>query len=299
METLRRASPSLIIARGSVNDVEAMEALKRAVGGGLGKHGQKEKRAKVNKYANAVKAPAVDPMEETVAASKKYEEEQVASRRRKFGQFESDEDDEDAEYDAEEEAAEEAAYLAEEEARYLAEEAEGGGGEGLNDEDGAETRAEAARAARKSQRSRKSFPDNARIDPYDPTTFGFVYLGAVLGAHGLNGELKVRVLSDFGAERLGKGAKLHLKEPRRRFPKEHKVSGGRPAGGAASDTWLVKLQGVRSREEAAKLQGNTLFVWRDDRSQALARSGLPCWNRHASTPLELACVSNCQVCVHD
>jgi len=248
VENFRQPRLSPIIARGSVNDANSMEELKRAVGGGLGKHGQKEKRTKVNKYANAVKAPPVDPMEETVAASKKY---------------------------AEEEAAQEAAYLAEEEARYLAERGEGEDDDELDEKEAAQARAEAARAARQEAqkgRNKKSFPDNAKIDPYDPTTFGFTYLGAVLGAHGLGGELKVRVLSDFGVERFRKGAKLHLKDPQRRFPKEYKVIGGRSAGsGPSNDAWLVKLSGVRTREEAAKLQGSTLFVWRDDRSQALAR----------------------------
>lgn len=278
IESARQPRPSLIIARGSVNDANSLEELKRAVGGGLGKHGQKEKRTKVNKFANAVKAPSVDPMEETVASSKKYQEEQDAIRRRKFGRFEDDDEDEDDEmdeYDAAEEAAEEAAYLAEEEARYLAERGEGNDDDELDEKGAAKARAEAARTARQEAqkgRNKKSFPDNAKIDPYDPTTFGFTYLGAVLGAHGLGGELKVRVLSDFGAERFRKGAKLHLKEPQRRFPKEFRVIGGRPAGGGPSNSaWLVKLSGVRTREEAAKLQGNTLFVWRDDRSQALAR----------------------------
>ena len=278
VENFRQPRLSPIIARGSVNDANSMEELKRAVGGGLGKHGQKEKRTKVNKYANAVKAPPVDPMEETVAASKKYAEEQEAIRRRKFGRFEDDDEDEDDEmddYDAEEEAAQEAAYLAEEEARYLAERGEGEDDDELDEKEAAQARAEAARAARQEAqkgRNKKSFPDNAKIDPYDPTTFGFTYLGAVLGAHGLGGELKVRVLSDFGVERFRKGAKLHLKDPQRRFPTEYKVIGGRSAGsGPSNDAWLVKLSGVRTREEAAKLQGSTLFVWRDDRSQALAR----------------------------
>ena len=186
-----------------------------------------------------------------------------------------DEDDEMDDYDAEEEAAQEAAYLAEEEARYLAERGEGEDDDELDEKEAAQARAEAARAARQEAqkgRNKKSFPDNAKIDPYDPTTFGFTYLGAVLGAHGLGGELKVRVLSDFGVERFRKGAKLHLKDPQRRFPKEYKVIGGRSAGsGPSNDAWLVKLSGVRTREEAAKLQGSTLFVWRDDRSQALAR----------------------------
>jgi hypothetical protein len=54
--------------------------------------------------------------------------------------------------------------------------------------------AELAAAERKdAKRDRGSvlFPDEVDIDPYDPTTFGFMEVGVVLGAHGVKGELKV------------------------------------------------------------------------------------------------------------
>jgi hypothetical protein len=49
---------------------------------------------------------------------------------------------------------------------------------------------EAAEGVR--ERGLVEFPDETDIDPYDPTTFGFVEVGVVLGAHGVHGELKVR-----------------------------------------------------------------------------------------------------------
>ena len=40
------------------------------------------------------------------------------------------------------------------------------------------------------------------LDPYDPLSFGFVEVGYIWKPHGLKGEVKVRTVSDFGAERL-------------------------------------------------------------------------------------------------
>ena len=90
-----------------------------------------------------------------------------------------------------------------------------------------------------------------------------------MGAHGLHGEVKVKLTSDFAAERLRRGARVHLKEPQRRFPKEHGVVGGRPFGGQGKQLWLLGLEGVHSREKAAMLQSHLLFVWRADRKQSL------------------------------
>ena len=37
------------------------------------------------------------------------------------------------------------------------------------------------------------------MDAYqNPNTFGFVYVGVILGAHGLKGEIKIRTDTDFG-----------------------------------------------------------------------------------------------------
>ena len=57
------------------------------------------------------------------------------------------------------------------------------------------------KAERVRERGARIYPDEALIDPYDPSTFGFVFVGTVLGAHGLSGELKVRAVSDFAQER--------------------------------------------------------------------------------------------------
>ena len=61
------------------------------------------------------------------------------------------------------------------------------------------------------------YPDAASVDQRDPTTFGFVEIGRVLGAHGVRGELKVATESDFALERLCKPGPRWLRRPRRRL----------------------------------------------------------------------------------
>jgi hypothetical protein len=41
------------------------------------------------------------------------------------------------------------------------------------------------------------FPDNKDIDPSDPTSFGFIEIGTVVGPHGVYGEIKVKSSSGF------------------------------------------------------------------------------------------------------
>jgi len=51
------------------SDSSDLDALRRAVGGGVGKHGAVSRRERANKYAP--KAPVADPFEQAVASSKK------------------------------------------------------------------------------------------------------------------------------------------------------------------------------------------------------------------------------------
>jgi len=42
-----------------------------------------------------------------------------------------------------------------------------------------------------------AFPDNKDINPNEPSSFGFIEIGTVLGPHGVHGEIKVKSSSDF------------------------------------------------------------------------------------------------------
>ena len=62
--------------------------------------------------------------------------------------------------------------------------------QGLDVEDLNAVLAEERRDAKR-ERGVVEYPEEGGFDPYDPTTFGFVEVGLVLGAHGIKGELKV------------------------------------------------------------------------------------------------------------
>lgn len=75
----------------------------------------------------------------------------------------------------------------------------------------------------------------------------------MVGIHGLRGELKVAADTDF-PERFAAGSLLWVDARDRR-----EVESGRPHKGR----WLVKLRGVDTPEQAARLRGHTLEAPRD------------------------------------
>ncbi|KAG5184501.1 RimM N-terminal domain-containing protein, partial [Tribonema minus] len=114
------------------------------------------------------------------------------------------------------------------------------------------------------ERGLVEFPDEVEIDPYDPTTFGFVEVGVVLGAHGVRGEIKVRCSTGFGDDRLCRGGNRHVKAPNRRYPRKVKLLQGRLQ---REDVYIVSLDGVSSREQAAKLREHVMYVAADERPE--------------------------------
>ena len=72
----------------------------------------------------------------------------------------------------------------------------------------------------------------------------------MLGAHGIRGELKCRIVTDFPSRRFKRGTTLLIRgEP-------HKIQGARIQGG----TVLLKLEDVSDRDVAAALRGAEIEV---------------------------------------
>jgi 16S rRNA processing protein RimM len=115
----------------------------------------------------------------------------------------------------------------------------------------------------KRDRNKRIFPDNKSIDPYDPTTYGYVELGTILGPHGVHGLLKVAAVTDF-PERLCKSGIRHLKAPNRRSPREIRIVEGRHRLG---NEYLVKLEHVGDRNDALKLRGSVLYARQEERPE--------------------------------
>lgn len=120
---------------------------------------------------------------------------------------------------------------------------------------------EAPAVAQTRERNVWLYPDEAHIDQRDPTTFGFVEIGRILGAHGVRGELKVSTDSDFAVERLCTPGVRWLRRPKRRAPREVRLAHGR--AGPGSGMFIIRLEDVARRDEAQALKGSYLYSRRE------------------------------------
>lgn len=110
------------------------------------------------------------------------------------------------------------------------------------------------------------FPDNRDIDPYDPTTYGYIELGTILGAHGVKGEVKLNAVTDF-PERLCRPGLRHLKMPNRRSPRRIQLLEGRHR---MDREYLIRFEGVADREAASQMRGFVLYAREEERPQELS-----------------------------
>lgn len=107
------------------------------------------------------------------------------------------------------------------------------------------------------------FPDTKDIDPYDPTTFGYIEIAQVIGAHGVHGWIKVRSTTDFGLERLCTPGKIrHLKPAKKRAPRPVVLIEGRPT---KEDEYLIQLQDIQDRDAAQRLRGSILYARQEEK----------------------------------
>jgi 16S rRNA processing protein RimM len=117
-----------------------------------------------------------------------------------------------------------------------------------------------------------NFPDNKDIDPYDPTTFGYVTLGTIASAHGVHGWVKVAA-SEADPSSLSPlaqpGMTLHVKLPRKRAPRAVRLVAGRHC---VADEYLCLLDGSYTRDDALKLRGATLYTTRQEDDDARRQS---------------------------
>lgn len=128
----------------------------------------------------------------------------------------------------------------------------------------------------KRKRNKRFFPDTKAIDPYDPTTYGYIELGTIIGAHGVHGLMKLTSITDFSQHRLCQPGIRHIKPPNRRSPREVQLVEGRPIGteGATigtdnNPTYLIRLETVDDREEALKMRGCVLYALEEEKVDEL------------------------------
>ncbi|GAA3634432.1 ribosome maturation factor RimM [Lactobacillus hamsteri] len=75
----------------------------------------------------------------------------------------------------------------------------------------------------------------------------------IINTHGLNGELKVSLITDFPEERFSAGSELALKDDTDRVLT---VKKGRPF----KQFWLVEFEEITDIDQAEKLKGKTLVI---------------------------------------
>jgi 16S rRNA processing protein RimM len=100
------------------------------------------------------------------------------------------------------------------------------------------------------------FPNNKDINPYDPTTFGFVEIGSIMAPHGVHGWVKVQGCTDFPERLTRPGMPLHMKAARKRAPRKFTLAAGKFLG---NDQFLIQLQGYYNRTASETLKGSTLY----------------------------------------
>ena len=107
-----------------------------------------------------------------------------------------------------------------------------------------------------------TFDDLTLLDPNDPLSFGYSQIGSIIGPHGVKGEIKVKVDTDFADEHLASGSVLFMRKPNRKTPRPIVLVSGRRQVG---DVFLIKIKGITSRIGAATFTGYDIFVDASDR----------------------------------
>jgi len=119
---------------------------------------------------------------------------------------------------------------------------------------------------------RATWPEGSTVDPHDPESFGFSFVGEVIGTHGLHGDVKVRIDDDlyltgfeFNDVLLRraysnwdeKPKRVHLKAPHRRFPRAFRILRGFKVN---NRIYGLRLHGVDDVNEAAQMAGYKVYT---------------------------------------
>lgn len=118
----------------------------------------------------------------------------------------------------------------------------------------------------KQKKLQLAFPDNKDIDPNDPSSFGFVEIGTVVGAHGVHGQVKVKSTSDFPARFTEPGLR-YFKPHNKRAPRKIVLLEGKPS---KEGEYIVELDDVKNREDAKRLRGGSLYVRIEERDAVMS-----------------------------
>ena len=103
------------------------------------------------------------------------------------------------------------------------------------------------------------YPNINEINPYDPSTFGYVEIGTILGSHGVHGYIKVKGCTDYPQRLTTSGNLLHIKSKNKRAPRPITITNGKQIGSTTDESYLIQIQGIYNRTSADLLKGSTLY----------------------------------------
>jgi 16S rRNA processing protein RimM len=135
------------------------------------------------------------------------------------------------------------------------------------------------------------FENVSSIIPSDAYTFGYVKIGTISSPHGVKGEVKLIMETDFAEERLKAGSVLYVKRPYRRSPRPIRVTNSRQQVG---NVYLVSFDSVKTRLGATALKDFLVYIRQEDRPELgideyLIRDlvGLDCYLANADNKNEI------------
>lgn len=100
--------------------------------------------------------------------------------------------------------------------------------------------------------------DIQKIDPLDPSTYGFSEVGTVLGPHGIKGEVKVEISDlSFANGILQANSIIYIKNPNRRSPRAIVVLAGKKQ---IDSMYILSLQHIHTRIHASALKGYCVYI---------------------------------------
>lgn len=109
---------------------------------------------------------------------------------------------------------------------------------------------------------RELISDLSTVDPSDPYTFGYTEIGEILIPHGVYGEMKLDVNSNYDRELIRQLNKtVYIKKPDRRTPRPITLLSCRKQSHA---TYLIQLEGIDSRMRANLFRRYKVYILKSD-----------------------------------
>ena len=103
-------------------------------------------------------------------------------------------------------------------------------------------------------------PDCSALPPSDPASQELVAVARIIGAHGREGEIRVKVTSDVPG-RFDEGQTLFVSQDGVASDGQTcRIANSRSTGSKGNDVLIISLHGYRDRDQALKLAGHWLWV---------------------------------------